>query len=255
MTMNNMFKKLFTPIKAEEKLKNQTKAYLIQKTQNYTKIKHRNYSFSAAVCACFLFILFGGHQLYFTPTAKISIDINPSLEMSINRFDQVIFINDFNEDGQKLSHELDIKYKNYTTAIQQILNNHTIAALLSHNEVMIITVTGSNGSQSAKILSGVEKWTTEQCNTYCYFISPEEAASAHEIGLSCGKYKAFLELQLLDPHITSETVQGMTMREIRDLIDSLSSNQDYPSSDQYDNQGNGHHRYRYGGGHKQRETQ
>lgn len=33
-------------------------------------------------------------------------------------------------------------------------------------------------------------------------MTPEEVASAHETGLSCGKYRAFLELQLLDPDIT-----------------------------------------------------
>lgn len=64
-----------------------------------------------------------GHWLYFTPIAEISIDINPSIEMSINRFEQVIFVNDFNMDGQKLSGMFDVKYKNCTDAIEQKLNN------------------------------------------------------------------------------------------------------------------------------------
>ena len=44
---------------------------------------------------------------------------------------------------------------------------------------------------------------------------------AHELGMSCGKYRAFLQLQELDPTITPEQVQNMTMREIRDLLNQL----------------------------------
>lgn len=248
MNMNDIFKELFTPIQAEEELKNRTKAFLAKKTQGYTGIKTENHKYPlyAAACVCLLFILFGGRWLYFTPTAKISIDINPSIEMSVNRFDQVISVNDFNEDGRELSGTLDIKYRNYMDAVQQILNNDTIAALLSDNEVMTITVIGPDGRQSAKILSGVEAYAAQHNNTYCYFASSEEAAAAHNMGMSCGKYRALLELQLLDPDITSEEVQRMTMREIRDLLDNLSTDgENNPSP--YDDWEGGHHGH--GGGH------
>lgn len=81
---------------------------------------------------------------------------------------------------------------------------------------------------------------------YCYFALSEEVA-AYETGRSRGKYRAFLELQLLDPEITPETVQGMTMREIRDLIRRLSG---YGEDDEapYHNRGNGHHGYGCGRG-------
>lgn len=250
MNMNNIFKELFSSVQAEEELKNQTKAFLARKTQGYTKLKTKNrkYFLYTAACVCLFFMLFGGHWLYFTPIAQISIDINPSIEMSINRFEQVIFVNDFNEDGREFSDTLNIKYKNYADAIEQILNNDIITALLSDNEVMTITVIGSDGQRSAKILSGVEACTARQNNTYCYFASSEEVAVAHEMGLSCGKYRAFLELQLLDSNITSETVQRMTMREIRELIDRLSSDSENHSSS-YNNRGNGYHGR--GGGHGQ----
>ena len=46
--------------------------------------------------------------------------------------------------------------------------------------------------------------------------------AAHDCGLSYGKYRAYLELAALDPTVTPEEVQGMTMREIRDRIAALS---------------------------------
>ena len=247
MTMNNALKELFGPIRAEEDLKDRTRAFLAERTRNYaeTPVKRHRYPAYAAVCACLLLVLLGGRWLYFTPTAAISIDINPSLELSVNRFDRVIGVTGFNEDGQALSGALDVKYKNYAQAIEQILHHDSVTALLSVGEVMSITVVGQDGRQSAELLSGVEACAADQNNTYCYLAQPEEAAAAHEAGLSCGKYRAFLELQLLDPDITPEAVQGMTMREIWDRIDRLSSSSgDAPPSGGW---GSGHHGY--GSGH------
>ena len=142
---------------------------------------------------------------------------------------------------------LDVKYKNYADALEQIANNAAIAALLSDNEIMTITVAGPDKKQSAEILSGVEAYAAGQSNTYCYYASSEEVAQAHEMGFSCGKYKTFLELQQLNPDIDPEAVQEMTMREIRELIDHCSDDggEDAPTHNPEENDHHGH-----GGGHQ-----
>lgn len=236
--MNDRIKEAFHQIQADEALKSRTKAFLAQKTGNYSRPVPRRQSraFTAcAACACLLFLLFGGRWLYFTPTSVISIDINPSIELSVNRFDRVISVDGFNADGQKLADTIDLKHKNYAAAVELLLENRDIAALLSENEVLTITVTGTSTAQSAKIYKRLETCTSGHQNTYCYVSSSEETADAHKSGLSCGKYRAYLELQALDPNITPEEVQGMTMREIQDLIESLSKdnpNALLPGSDQ-----------------------
>ena len=252
MTMNSAFKELFGPIRAEEDLKDRTRTFLTERTRGYTKraAAKRRYPAYAAACACLALVLLGGRWLYFTPTAEISIDINPSLELSVNRFDRVISVTGFNEDGRELSRDLNVKYKNYTQAVEQILHHDSITALLSDGEVMSITVVGPDRQQSAKLLSGVEACAAGQRNVDCYSARPEEAAAAHEAGLSCGKYRAFLELQCLDPDITPEAVQGMTMREIWDMIERLSSDggSDAPQPGGWGNgyHGNGHGGWRHG---------
>lgn len=128
--------------------------------------------------------------------------------MNSSRFDRVVSVEGFNEDGRELSNALDIKYKDYAEAIEEIVNDDSILSPLSGGEIMTITVIGLDGQQSVRLLSGVELCTAEQSNTHCYFARPEEAAAAHETGLSRGKYRVFLELRLLDPDITSETVRA-----------------------------------------------
>ncbi|HIV03511.1 MAG TPA: hypothetical protein IAC74_08040 [Candidatus Aphodoplasma excrementigallinarum] len=242
--MNNRIKKAFDVIHAEEELKEKTKAFLFQKAQGKSERKtgklHR--LVPALICLLFVLIGSGGCGLYFIPTAAVSIDINPSLELEVNRFDQVVAVKGYNDDGYTLASSMHLTFQNYNEAVKQILENEQIAALLSQNEVLTITVTGSNEEQRGKILSDIELCTAGQENAYCYSATPSELAAAHEAGLSYGKYRAFLELQAADPNVTPEDVQGMTMREIRDLIAGLSSGR------QETNTGNGTHGTGNGGG-------
>ena len=57
---------------------------------------------------------------------------------------------------------LDIKYLDYAQAIDQILRNESVNALLSNNEVMTIGVIGSDNAQSAKVLSVIESYTDQE---------------------------------------------------------------------------------------------
>lgn len=246
--MNHRLQEAFNQIRAEDAIKDSTKAFLEEITQGYTRAGRkkavRGPLAGAVSCACLLFALLWGRWLYFTPTAEISIDINPSIELSVNRFDRVISVNGINDDGRELANALDLKFRKYTEAVEQILSDDRVAALLSGDEIMAVTVTGSDDAQTARMFSDIETCTAGHGNTYCYLAHHEEVAAAHETGLSCGKYKAFLRLQALDPDITPEAVQDMTMREIQDRIDSLSP--DNGGGTEHD-RGNSHH---HGGGHR-----
>ena len=220
--MSNRIKETFDKIHAEEELKTKTKDFLARKTQGYSKNRMGRSRRLVSAAACLLFILIGCGFIYFTPTATISIDINPSVELGINRFDRVISVAGYHEDGQGLADSLNIKFLNYNDALSQILERKEITALLSQDEILTISVIGSDERQCGRMLSNIQYSTADQENAYCYSAEPAEVAKAHEMGLSYGKYKAFLELRTLVPDITPEEVQGLSMREIRDLIQSFS---------------------------------
>lgn len=222
--MRDMIKRAFDQVQADEELKAKTRAYLSQKTRGYTRQKISHYRQLIPAVACMLLLLLGGHWLYFTPTVELSIDINPSIELGINRFDRVISVTGYNEDGRKLVSSLDIKYKDYNAAVDQILQEDSIVALLSKDELLSIGVIGTDEAQSSEVYSAMESCTAKKENAHCYYAHADEVDSAHEMGLSYGKYRAFLELQALDPSISCEEIQQMTMREIRDLINSLGGN-------------------------------
>ncbi len=229
MKMNKKIKAAFNQIHAEKELKENTKAFLAKKTNGYRsksfgmrRLFTRKAFIPAAVCLLFALLGLGGHRLYFMPVSFISIDINPSVELGINRFDRVISVEGYNDDGKELASSLDVRFLDYSEALQQIFENNYILSCFARDEMMAIVVIQPDNTQEDSMFTAVEACVAGHENTYCYQADYEDAKAAHDAGLTCGKYKACQEIQALAPEMTTEEIQSMTTREIHDLIHSLS---------------------------------
>lgn len=223
--MNDRIKDTFDKIHAEDELKNHTKEFLLKKTHSYKKRTFFSYKPQFAI-VCFLFLLIGISYTYYTPVITISLDINPSIELRINRLDKVIAADAYNEEGAVILSSLNIYHQDYIDALNKILEDNYIKPYLTKEQLTTITVFGKNQKKCDQMLANVTSCTASYQNVCCSLGRPEEVAKAHEAGLSFGKYRAFLEFQALDPEITTEDVQGLSMRQIRDKIDALSSELD-----------------------------
>lgn len=222
MSMDKKIKEAFDQIHAEEELKIKTKNFLERKTKGYRKKRSGMYRIYIPAIVCMaVFLIAGGYWMYFLPTAQIQVDINPSIELEVNRFDKVISVEGKNEDGKELTQELDVRFLNYDQAVEKILKTDRISGLLEQDEIASVVVTGEREKQCKSILSSLEKMTENQSNVDCCFASSKEAEEADKAGLNYGKYKAYLELRELDPDIGIEDVKKMSMREIRERIQEL----------------------------------
>ena len=157
------------------------------------------------------------------------MDVNPSLELGINRFDRIVSVTGYNEDGKALADSLDLKYMDYSDALEALLADQDMEVYLSDNADVVLTVAGKSENQSSQILETVESCASSHENVHCHSGDTEEIHHAHNAGLSFGKYQAYLTLKGLDPSVTLEEIQDMTMSQIRELIQAYS---------QEDSQGN-----------------
>lgn len=244
--MDNRIKEAFGRVHAQEDLKENTKAFIAKNLRGENSHDPAKVRFFAlAACAAVLIFLGVGTFVYFLPTASISIDINPSLELFVNRFDRVISLVGRNDDGIELSKSLSIRFMQYDDAVTAILESETVAALMSSNNNMEVYVTSDDGVQCQRMMEGIELCTSGHQNAHCYIANPAEAEAAREMGLSLGKYRAYLELLEVypDTDITADDLNNMTMREIRELINSArgSAVTSSPHNGEQNGQGNGHH--------------
>ena len=77
-----------------------------------------------------------------------------------------------------------------------------------------------------RLLTNIQACTAGQNNITCYAATAQEVQDAHAVGLSYGKYRAYLELQALDPSVTPDDIRDLSMREIRDRIAALSGEEE-----------------------------
>lgn len=235
--MRDKIAQAFDQVQAEEALKTSTREYIRRKTRGYTRTRQiPRYLRLVPVAACLVLAVLAGNWLYFTPTVEISIDINPSIELGVNRFDRVVTATGYNADGQALLDTLEVQNLDYNDAVEQIINSDTVAALLSGDGIVTIGVIGPDGEQTARVLSDMEACTSRSENMHCYHADGDTAEEAHEMGLSCGKYRAYQQLLQVDPAVTPEQVANMTMREIWDRIQALSGTtaETAPAQSEYD---------------------
>ena len=217
--MDEQIREAFGQLHAGEAMKENTKAAL-DRARNR---RRRPVGYLAVAAACLVLLLagLGGYRYYFTPTTYLSVDINPSLELGVNRFDKVVSVRAWNEDGQELVDSLELNLLDYQEALERLVASESIADRLAAGELLSITVAGENEAQCGRLLAGAEACTAGQENVRCHQGDVEELEQAHHAGLSLGKYQAFLTLQALDPTVTAEDAAGMTMREILDRIGAL----------------------------------
>lgn len=241
--MKSRVQDAFDKVHAEQELKNRTIEFIENNTNGYRKRRIISPRRLVVAAACFVLLLSVGigHFAYTTPAFAISIDVNPSIELGVNCFNKVVSVDTYNEDGYAVMSAIDVYDMDYEEALERILTDKGMEEYIMQNELIAVTVCGSNEKKNNEILDSVAACTASYKNVHCSSGNSQETDAAHEAGMSCGKYKAFLELQALDPDITVEDIQGLTMRQIWDMIDELSGNTD--GTNQSDSTG------RFGGGH------
>lgn len=240
--MKRRLQDTFDKIHTEHELKNRTMEFLAHTTNGYRDKKTVPVKWLAVAAACFVLLMTAGigYLAYLTPAFAISIDINPSIELGINRFNKVVSVDTYNEDGAGVMAGMNIYHLDYKEALEMILADKGMKEYMMQDHLIAVTVFGRNESKNNEMIDNVVTCTSPYADVRCSSGNAQEIRAAHEAGMSFGKYKVFLELQALDPDIKAEDVQGFTMCQIWDMIDELSGNMD--RTDQNDNTG----RYRRG---------
>lgn len=230
-------KEIFDAVYAGEELKAHTREHLHRRfyEKQGKSLFRAGY---AVVCSLFLLFGIGGYVFYFKPVTYISIDINPSIELELNRIDRIIGVIPYNEDGAAAIKDLPLINRKYDDGIIALLESRGMSAYLSEEADITISVASEYEDKNAAIRARVEACTGERYgNVHCHASSGEELQDAHHADLSFGKYRAFLELQAENPDLTVEDIKGMSMREIQEIMAGTSWN----GKEAGGNEGHGRH--------------
>lgn len=219
--MKDRIKVALNEIHADSYLKRHTKqavANYINSAEQRRKNRLRTLTL-VPICSVIVGFVCFGLVSYNIEVSAISIDINPSVELGINRYDRVINVRGFNDDGERLLESVDLKNMSYENAIHAILECDESKKLLEQDEnIVVVTIDTQSEQKSDEIMDTVTSCNQQCQNMYCYKSNLEDREEAVMNNISFGKYSAYLELQKYDPTITVDEIRDMPMREIREMI-------------------------------------
>lgn len=218
--MKNDIHRSFEKIKAEEELKEKTREAVLKRLDERPRQKRGIYRFSVALAAA-AFVLFfgiGSYQIYFSESSYIDLDVNPSIELSVNRFERVIRVSAYNQDGKEVLSGLNLKHKSYKDAVSILLKKIKKKGYLKKDGIISVTVQGKKSVKSSEI----KELHTEidQCvsghEVEVYAVSKTVKKKSHHWNVSPAKYLAIKELQRVDQTATVETCRDHSISEIKD---------------------------------------
>ncbi|MDR3071935.1 MAG: hypothetical protein LBU41_00390 [Clostridiales Family XIII bacterium] len=219
---NNRISRAFAEIKAEDCLKESTLAFLKQRINQKRRLPVMRL---ATGFACVLLLFFGGllsYQSYFTATAYVDIDVNPSIELSLNRYGRVIAASAYNDDGTDLLAEVPLKNRGYRDALQLLFQEMTAQGYIQKAELFSLTLQTEESNRDdllgelKAILSSLLTDGQRELEQDVFVVDTATKTASHDLHLSPAKYLAIQELQVVDPTATFENCRDHTISKIRE---------------------------------------
>ena len=221
--MDKHMKDAFDAVQTPERLKRKTRAALRKKTfdygRNVLRLQARRRRLAAGLLSMALAL--SGAGIWFLPSASISVDINPSIELKVNALDRVISLEGRNSDGVALVRDIDVTGMAYDDAMQRILLSQGLEPYLADGSQITITVAGGGTDAHAeqmlsKVLCRAYNIASRDNVLYCH-VDWETVKAAQKVNLCIPRYLAWQNLLKTDPTMTPEDVRELPKERIRVL--------------------------------------
>lgn len=220
--MDEQLKTAFDAIQTPERLKRAARATIRRKTFDYGRnlLRLRIHRRRLAAGLLSLALMVSAAGLWFFPSASISVDVNPSIELKVNALDRVICLKGKNSDGIRLVQDIDVTGMEYDDAMQRVLLSNGMEPYLQNGSAITITVVGDSKSHGTEMLSRVlcraYNIAKEENVLYCQ-VDRETVRAAQAVNLCIPRYLAWQHLLETDPTVTVEDVRQLSKDEIHVL--------------------------------------
>ena len=169
-----------------------------------------------AACLALVACLIGGVADFLRPVAYVGIDVNPSVELTLNHFDIVVGTHALNDDGQRALDEAPCMWRPFDDAARDL--DGAMRAIAGEGAVVEVSIDCDNESRYAALAAQSNNCFGCNGETHCDRTNAEERQAAHNLGMGVAKYRAYQELQEAGVDTSAEECASMSMRELRDLL-------------------------------------
>ena len=216
------------------------------------KVKNRNYEIGqviemkkmnrknkltllAASMAAVIMLSGAGAWTYFTPYSYVSLDVNPSIEYSLNRFDRVLSVKAINDDGEELLKKIQLENlsnKKIDEAIAQTMDQIIAEGYFDgETEGGIVITTSGKDLKRAEELAQELKQSVEQepeidglIEVETLSVGADRVARAKELGVTPGKLNLVEKLQRSAATPTDFDLEEWLDKPVKDIMKATKDN-------------------------------
>lgn len=172
---------------------------------------------------CVLLFGIGGYGYsYAAPKDYLTLDINPSVKLTTNRYDKVIKAEALNSDGETISKELKIKNKNVKEAIKLLVESAVDNGYIAKDDENAVMLASTSDEILDEAENGVDEGLKEEEieNTEIIKenINKERFDEAERLGISPGKVNLIQKLQAVLPEANLDDYANSSVKDIMKKI-------------------------------------
>ncbi|MDN5331305.1 MAG: hypothetical protein PWP45_530 [Tepidanaerobacteraceae bacterium] len=186
-------------------------------------------------------ILAGYGMAFYRPVTYVTIDVNPSVEISLNRFDRVLDVEGLNEEGKRLVGDgRSFKALPADEAVRILLDRAREQKFLVVESVVMITISNVKDEEKLNLERKLEYTARKELEEiegengisinqegknevelYVQHASIKLHSKAKKLGISQGKLMLYEKLKERDSKIELESVKNMR---VKDILEELKFN-------------------------------
>lgn len=167
--------------------------------------------------------------------AYVSFDMNPSIEVGVNEEMEVVEIDAFNDEAQKIIKKYNLsvdKHLTFEEFADKLINAYEEEGYMKSDQSMLITTVSSeegNKETEAALNNAVDSIVKKTVVKYPVAITVSETntdtrSKAKHLGVSSGKYTAFQKANKAGKPIKEEKIKGASIQELK--MDKISASKD-----------------------------
>ncbi len=192
-------------------------------------------AFVLAACAAALVLAFSfGAYAYFDPYSYVSLDVNPSIELTLNRFDRVLTVKAVNDDGLEIVKDIKLRNKKIDKAIEIAVDKLTEAGFFDGEDSGVVISASAGNEKRAEILvdklqKKIENRLEErerEAVVEAVSVAKERVKEARELGVTPGKLRLVEKLRESAPDPDSIVVEEWVDKPVREIISAMRENKE-----------------------------
>lgn len=204
--------------------------------KNYTKkTKVKFVAVAAGFIVAFTTIGGGVAYAYTTPYSYVSLDVNPSIEYSVNIFDKVIDANAVNEDGEAILKNIDVENEPIDEVIKDTVSEISEQGYIVAGETggIVISTSSDNDAKADELAeelkSNAEEAVIENnlvAEVETLSVGKERVQKAKELGVTPGKLNLVEKLQQSATNPDDVSIEEWLNKPVKEIMKATKANRE-----------------------------